>query len=64
MVNAGGIVAVNGMLCGECGGCVAVCPVNAMYLSPTRLEIDGEVCTGCGDCIQACPVGALEPADE
>jgi len=52
-------IAIDHVLCGQCGGCVAVCPVDAIYLSPDRLEIDNDICISCGDCVQACPVGAL-----
>ena len=63
MTNLTQIAAVDGDLCGNCGGCVAVCPSDAIYLSPVRLEIDRDLCNGCGDCIMTCPVGALRMAD-
>jgi digeranylgeranylglycerophospholipid reductase len=44
--------------CAYCGGCVSVCPVEALTLAETRLEV-GEECIDCGDCTFACPVGAL-----
>jgi len=57
------IALVDDALCGDCGGCVAVCPTNAIYLSPSLLEIDEEQCSGCGDCVVTCPVGALKLAN-
>lgn len=45
-------------LCAYCGGCVSVCPVEALSLAETRLEIS-EACIDCGDCVSACPLGAL-----
>jgi heterodisulfide reductase subunit A2 len=60
MKTISGFIKIDNALCGQCGGCVAVCPVNALYLSPLSLEIDDLICTGCGDCVAACPVGALE----
>ncbi len=45
--------------CAYCGGCVSVCPVEALTLAETRLEVCEE-CIDCGDCISACPVGALQ----
>ncbi len=47
--------------CAYCGGCVSVCPVEALSLAETRLVIsDG--CIDCGDCVAACPMGALQIA--
>jgi len=51
-------------LCTGCGKCVAVCPVEAMYLvsandpdKPKRktARLDDELCLGCGVCVPACP---------
>jgi len=44
--------------CCYCGGCVSVCPVDALTLAETRLLVTAE-CTECGQCVSACPVGAL-----
>jgi digeranylgeranylglycerophospholipid reductase len=48
--------------CAYCGGCVSVCPVEALTLAETRLEVSEE-CIDCGDCTSACPVGALQLAE-
>jgi NAD-dependent dihydropyrimidine dehydrogenase PreA subunit len=57
------IIAIDFDLCGQCGGCVPVCPVDAIYLSPTELEVDREICTLCENCVAMCPTGALSIAD-
>lgn len=55
----GGIVIkVEHRRCAYCGGCVSVCPVDAIDLVETRLAIR-ESCIDCGLCVAACPVGAL-----
>ncbi len=46
--------------CAYCGGCVSVCPVDALTLTETRLLVDIG-CIDCYDCVAACPVGALRP---
>lgn len=49
------------------GSCVAVCPVDALYMGDEGLPIvDPERCTGCGACVQACPrdVIAVLPEDQ
>jgi digeranylgeranylglycerophospholipid reductase len=52
------MVIIDHNLCAYCGGCVSVCPEEALSLAETRLEVD-ESCIECGDCVSACPVGAL-----
>lgn len=46
--------------CGECGGCVAVCPQGALELFSDGLLIKAELCNLCESCIIFCPVGALK----
>lgn len=52
-------VDVNRFKCGYCGACVGVCPVGALELIETWIEVDN-TCTNCGVCAKICPVGALE----
>jgi pyruvate formate lyase activating enzyme len=40
--------------------CIAVCPENALTLSPSGMKIDRKLCTACGLCETACPAAALE----
>jgi ferredoxin len=49
----------NGMVCCYCGGCVGVCPTDAIRLEEIRIEVDSKKCTNCGICEKFCPVGAL-----
>jgi ferredoxin len=51
------MITVNAARCAYCGGCVSICPVDAIRLAETRLLI-GEACIECGLCVSACPVGA------
>jgi digeranylgeranylglycerophospholipid reductase len=57
------VVIVDASRCSYCGGCVSVCPVDAIHLAETRLLIS-EACIECGLCVPACPVGALSGAQE
>jgi digeranylgeranylglycerophospholipid reductase len=52
------MVIVDPIRCCYCGGCVSVCPSDALTLAETRLLVN-ENCTDCENCIFACPVGAL-----
>jgi MinD superfamily P-loop ATPase len=51
-------------LCGECGGCVAVCAFEALELESQGLRIKEELCNLCNDCVVFCPSGALEITDK
>ena len=53
------MITVDAVRCSYCGGCVSVCPEDAIYLAETRLIID-QACTECCLCLAACPVGALQ----
>jgi ferredoxin len=46
--------------CGECGGCVAVCPYDALVLLVEGLSIKDELCVLCNKCVEFCPTSALE----
>ncbi len=50
-------------LCGQCGGCVAVCSYQALELFVSGLTIKPELCTLCQNCVVFCPVGALRMTD-
>ncbi|MDY0387356.1 MAG: 4Fe-4S binding protein [Methanolobus sp.] len=50
---------VNKFKCGYCGACVSVCPVGALELVETWIEVS-EACTSCGICAKICPVEAIE----
>ena len=51
-------------LCGECGGCVAICAFEALDLESQGLRIKEELCIRCNDCAVFCPSGALEITDK
>ena len=45
-----------------CNPCEAVCPVGAIEIAPSIIDIpalDMEKCTGCGLCVPACPGHAI-----
>jgi len=50
---------IDASLCLKCGGCVPVCPEDALILTFENLECIMERCTLCGVCIMFCPVGAV-----
>ena len=40
--------------------CIALCPVDALWLEGVMVYVDEPVCTHCELCIPACPVFALD----
>jgi Fe-S-cluster-containing hydrogenase component 2 len=54
---------IESSICGECGGCVAVCPTGALELHSDGLKIKSSLCTACENCIIFCPIGALQTDD-
>jgi len=58
------MIKLNKILCGRCGGCVAVCEPDALELNSNELIIKEELCTQCNNCVIFCPSSALENEDE
>ena len=52
-------VMVDRAKCCYCGGCVGVCPKDALELRETVIVVDNNRCVGCGTCVKFCPVDAL-----
>jgi len=50
---------INREKCCYCGGCVGVCPEDALVLRETELKIDEQKCTMCRYCLFFCPVEAF-----
>ncbi|UCD94554.1 MAG: 4Fe-4S binding protein [Candidatus Zixiibacteriota bacterium] len=54
------MLVIDQSLCLECGGCVPLCPEEALRLSFDNLMCNDDLCIGCGVCIDFCPTGAVE----
>ncbi len=52
------MIRVSSVRCVACGGCVPICPENALEVSNSILTVNSN-CTGCGLCFPVCPHGAL-----
>lgn len=50
--------------CRECGGCVRVCPVQAIRVVDRRSEVIPERCVKCGECVDACGSGGHVVRDD
>lgn len=45
--------------CLSCGGCISVCPKDAIYMKNLRAFVIGEKCISCNICVNTCPIGAI-----
>jgi ferredoxin len=45
--------------CLSCGGCISVCPQDAVNMFGFRAFVDRDKCISCAICIRTCPVGAI-----
>jgi electron transport complex protein RnfB len=45
--------------CLACGGCISVCPVDALSMSGGKAFVTRNKCISCSICIKTCPVGAI-----
>jgi ferredoxin len=45
--------------CLSCGGCISVCPQDALSMQGMKAFVDRKKCIGCAICINICPIGAI-----
>lgn len=50
---------VNHHRCLACGGCISVCPQDAILMQASKAVVHQEKCISCGICIKTCPIGAI-----
>ncbi len=50
---------VDKKICLACGGCISVCPQDAIYWIGNKAEIYPDKCISCAICIRTCPIGAI-----
>jgi H+/Na+-translocating ferredoxin:NAD+ oxidoreductase subunit B len=50
---------VDGKLCLSCGGCVSVCPQDAIQLQNLIAYVNQSDCISCNICFNTCPIGAI-----
>ncbi len=54
------ILSVPEGLCKECYACIRACPVKAIKMADSQIEILDERCIYCGRCVAACSKGSIE----
>jgi len=45
--------------CLACGGCISVCPQDAITMQSSKAVVDKKQCISCTICIRTCPIGAI-----
>ena len=45
--------------CLACGGCISICPQDAILWNGGKAFVKQEDCISCAICIRTCPVGAI-----
>jgi len=45
--------------CIKCGQCRAHCPMSAIEVKPSGVQVKNSLCNGCGDCASVCPAAAI-----
>ena len=50
---------VDTVKCLACGGCIAVCPQDAMAMVVSKAYVSEGKCISCAICIRTCPIGAI-----
>jgi Fe-S-cluster-containing hydrogenase component 2 len=45
--------------CLACGGCISVCPQDAILMVTSKALVNKELCNSCSICVKTCPVGAI-----
>lgn len=50
---------VDKKICLGCGGCISVCPQDAIDWVSYRACVDEKKCISCAICIRTCPVAAI-----
>ncbi len=46
-------------ICLACGGCISVCPQDALTMIGLKAHLDIDKCINCRICIKTCPIGAI-----
>lgn len=46
-------------ICLACGGCISVCPQDAILMVTSKAVVTRDRCNSCSICVKTCPVGAI-----
>ena len=46
--------------CLACGGCISICPQDALSMCGGRAFVTASKCISCAICIKTCPIGAID----
>lgn len=46
-------------ICLACGGCISICPKDAILMISGKAVVNKELCTSCAVCVKTCPIAAI-----
>ncbi|MBN1280779.1 MAG: 4Fe-4S binding protein [Candidatus Thermoplasmatota archaeon] len=46
-------------MCLACGGCISICPQDALLWISSKAEVNTVLCNSCSLCVKTCPIGAI-----
>jgi ferredoxin len=55
---------VNVKICLACGGCISICPKDALSMKGAKAKVDENKCIICGICAKTCPIAAISEVIE
>lgn len=50
--------------CLACGGCISLCPQDAITMYSSKAVISKKDCISCALCVKTCPIGAVSWEDK
>ncbi len=50
---------VDEIKCLACGGCISICPKDALSMCAGKAYVTSNKCISCAICIKICPIGAI-----
>ncbi|MFX1237429.1 MAG: ATP-binding protein [Promethearchaeota archaeon] len=61
LVNNKGRISIDREKCVDCGGCISLCPTEALHFDTNfQLKFSEDKCIGCNLCLDSCPRQAIE----
>ena len=57
-------IIINKKICLACGGCISICPQDALSMLSSKAYLYNEKCISCGICIKTCPLGAIKEGEK
>lgn len=61
LVDVGKVIEILEDKCIDCGHCITICPVDAIFFEEDfSVKLEEQKCIQCGSCVDACPTRAIK----